>query len=206
MKNLLIIFTLFLGLGAVNAQARKTVSKPAIGKGTTNSFSEEQTPAEVKGPTKEETMTYIKNCILNAKYSQVKESGPLRNTYEVEYNNVVLEGCILQITYSYTSTLERKGTYGVQATKNQVWIPIDRIENVISNDRNLELFVYQKENAIKTSQKGERTVDEKRTTIDESKTVNTYLLNLQSNEIEKLVKAFNHLRKLCGAPEPISFD
>lgn len=23
---------------------------------------------------------------------------------------------------------------------------------------------------------------------------------------EKLVKAFNHLRKLCNAPEPISFD
>ena len=27
-----------------------------------------------------------------------------------------------------------------------------------------------------------------------------------SRNIEKLTKAFNHLRKLCGAPEPISFD
>ncbi len=30
--------------------------------------------------------------------------------------------------------------------------------------------------------------------------------NCLNNDAEKLVKAFNHLRKLCGAPEPISFD
>lgn len=30
--------------------------------------------------------------------------------------------------------------------------------------------------------------------------------NYQSSEHEKIAKAFNHLRKLCGAPEPISFD
>lgn len=27
-----------------------------------------------------------------------------------------------------------------------------------------------------------------------------------TRDTEKLVKAFNHLRKLCNAPEPISFD
>jgi len=28
----------------------------------------------------------------------------------------------------------------------------------------------------------------------------------KAQEFEKIKKAFNHLRKLCGAPDPINFD
>lgn len=38
--------------------------------------------------------------------------------------------------------------------------------------------------------------------------INSYVCNGCNNELEnkKIIQAFNHLRKLCGAPEPISFD
>lgn len=34
----------------------------------------------------------------------------------------------------------------------------------------------------------------------------SYLLKINTFNVEKLTKAFNHLCKLCGAQEPISFD
>ncbi|UQA77555.1 hypothetical protein K2F45_11470 [Sphingobacterium siyangense] len=36
--------------------------------------------------------------------------------------------------------------------------------------------------------------------------LSTWNLPFNIKESTKLTKAFNHLRKLCGAPEPISFD
>lgn len=63
MKNLLIIFTLFLGLGMADAQTKKAVAKAATKKEQPIASTKEQTPAEVKGPTKEETIEFIVNNI-----------------------------------------------------------------------------------------------------------------------------------------------
>jgi hypothetical protein len=209
MKNLLILFTLFLGLGTVKAQAKKAVAKPAVTKEQPTTYVEEKSSTQIKGPTKLETITYINNIVKNIK-SYSKDNAPKINvtsSISRTYNGVILEGCDLVIT----SLWERKSTtkLGSSQSKGQeiVTVPIDKVERITQGMNFIKFFYYQGEDKIKIRSKVEEENYSKINTFDEQFESDYTLIGSENQEVfNNLAKAFNHLRKLCGAPEPISFD
>ncbi|MFD1772096.1 hypothetical protein [Sphingobacterium suaedae] len=209
MKKLLILFILSLGLGTVNAQAKKTVSKSAVAEGQPIASTKEQTPAEAKGPSKEETITYIHNIVKNIKYYNF-ESAPNINVTTSDntiYESVVLDGCNLIIT----SLWERKATtkLGSSQSKGQqiVTVPIDKVEKISTGLNFIKFSYYQGEEAIKTKLKVDEVNYAKSTKVTETYSPDYTIIGNENEEVfNNLAKALNHLRKLCGAPEPISFD
>lgn len=76
-------------------------------------------------------------------------------------------------------------------------------QNILTmqNEANLK-FIPIPNKMIETYKDNKEQKQEKEISIVVEK---SYGINL-SIEAAKLMKAFNHLRKLCGAPDPISFD
>ncbi|MGB3106179.1 hypothetical protein [Sphingobacterium siyangense] len=209
MKNLLILFTLFLGLGTVKAQAKKAVAKPAVTKEQPTTYVEEKSSTQIKGPTKLETITYINNIVKNIKYYSEDNAPKINVTSSISrtYGGVILEGCNLVIT----SLWERKGTtkLGSSQSKGQeiVTIPIDKVERITQGMNFIKFSYYQGEDKIKIRSKVEEENYSKIDTFDEQFESDYTLIGSENQEVfNNLGKAFNHLRKLCGAPEPISFD
>lgn len=142
-------------------------------------------------PTKEQTLEYLQSVILFVRggtyvYTGYK-SGKAYDLYEMK-----LDGCVLKMKC-------REGDMRFsRMTKSEYIQEIDlskvesfrfTIEELRSDDwKNINdnLYLYY---ATKNSKKNE--------------IVGFYCAPENS---EKALKALNHLRKLCGAPEPISFD
>ena len=200
MKNLFTLFAILLSLGLANAQTKKPLAKK------TDTPTKVETPTATKGPTKEETIEYIKNEIGEGAKNLTATN--LVDYPEFEYiKEMSISNCTLTIKIIIAKRVieERK-------VENEiVTIPLNKIQNIeIVNDKQesgqitgiqIKFTTYQKQNLI---------------TINDEKEYAYYLslskMDSKSSEakptrdLEKLTKAFNHLRKLCGAPEPISFD
>lgn len=212
MKNLLIIFTLFLGLGAVNAQTKTTASKPAATKPAPSkeqpvaSVKAEDT-AQAKGPTKEQTIEYINNKMSQLSYRVNDDVGGTKTYTNTIYKSSVLENCILKVSFSWERDIYYgKSTSGYVKKTEWVEIPIDKIEK-ITTEYGLRFYAYQKAKIITNNIKGASNVfGNKEENIDSKEILAELSLNMFQSDAEELLKAFNHLRKLCGSPEPISFD
>ena len=161
--------------------------------------------AQDKKPTKEETVDYIKNTIINSTYNKTDSGDSYYRDFKKNYIDATLVDCLLKITYTSYSSMERKGDFGVRKTNDRVEIPVDKIEKIILENGNLKFFVFQNKKSINTESKGELKRDGI-SKIDDYESVSDYTLYANINDTDKLIKAFNNLRKLCGAPEPISFD
>ncbi|GAB1345373.1 hypothetical protein [Cloacibacterium normanense] len=202
MKNLLTLFAIILSVGVANAQTKKPVAKK------TDTPTKAETTVVMKGPTKEETIEYIKNEIGENVKNLTATSILFGNLFKAEYiKEISISDCTLTIKTIIESSNEQK-----RKVENEiVTIPLNKIQNIeIVNDKQesgqitgiqIKFTTYQKQNLI---------------TINDEKEYAYYLslskMDSKSSEaeptrdLEKLTKAFNHLRKLCGAPEPISFD
>lgn len=194
MKKLLVLFTLFLGLGLTNAQESK--------------------------PTKQETIQFIidnfqKDQPIYYEKVQDQDNGSLRFIFtKVLIENISFKGCDLQIDVSEirNNSYERKDWNKYEFfyfLKHKVTIPLNKIESVNSNDK---AIMFNSINAIQTISVETDSYIEKKFSNEisdkESKReiLRTWNLPFNMKESTKLTKAFNYLRKLCGAPEPISFD
>lgn len=181
MKKLILLFILSLGLGMADAQTKKAVAKPAVKKEQPIASSKEQTLAEAKGPTKEQTIQYISNIFKSADAS--------KHVYEVKF-----EDCTMNI-----SQLDSKSG----ELKEKLSVPLNNIEEVgvtgVNGTPNMMLYFrpFTEVDAyhIKCYWYYRR--------VDGG---GEYICDFNPETLGKLTKAFNHLRKLCGAPEPISFD
>ncbi|QQT32852.1 hypothetical protein I6I99_09930 [Sphingobacterium multivorum] len=194
MKNLLILFTFFLGLGLTNAQESK--------------------------PTKQETIQFIIDNFQKDQpiyYEKVKDqdNGSLRFIFtKVLIENISFKGCDLQIDVSEmrNNSYERKDWNKYEYFyffTYKVIIPLNKIESVNATDKAIafnsinatQIISVETDSYIKNKLSNEISDKESK-----KESLSTWNLPFNIKESTKLTKAFNHLRKLCGAPEPISFD
>lgn len=209
MKKLLILFGLFLGLGTANGQTKKAESKSTATKTLqTDSFKEELTK-EVKGPKKEETIKYIHGIIKDIRISNTEYSKSI-NVYtseEENYTGATLDDCNLIITLWWEKTAITPTGSGQSKGNQTITIPMDKIERLSKGSNFITFSYYQGEEGIKTQLKFDEVNNAKSTKVTESYSSDFRIIGNENEEVfSNLSKAFNHLRKLCGAPEPISFD
>ncbi len=146
-------------------------------------------------PTKEETAEYIVNTLKEYKHDFRYDEGG--NGY-YENQNLTFNNFIL--------TLKFKMQYlSADATHLQEFIinlkEIEKVEIVSSSQCNFLVFTsYNSKKIIRCNSIS--TYDGIKR--DEEKEVRSQVYVVSPKD-EKLVKAFNHLRILCGAPEPIQF-
>ncbi|MFD1772100.1 hypothetical protein [Sphingobacterium suaedae] len=175
MKKLLILFTLFLGLGTAEAQESK--------------------------PTKEETVEYINNKFDKLVYRSSNSVA----ADQIDYLNTKFDGCNFIVKMSFKRVIG-KNEYCVE-TNDSFEIPIDKMEKVEIIESGLRLMSHRNAKLVKQirvgTSKDSNGTSEK---IDENEILSAGYLPMYQSDADELVKAFNHLRKLCGAPEPISFD
>lgn len=154
-------------------------------------------------PTKEETVEFIVNRLNQIRYN---ESNSYVNT-NVNYTNSQFNDCILTVERIIDITIGRNES--TSKIKYKAEIPINKIEKIAASENGLNgltFVTYQKSKLIKVNSNGVNIdfgVEEK---INKEDYQSSYYLHMSSLDAEELLKAFNHLRKLCGAPEPISFD
>ena len=194
MKILLILFAFSLGLGLVNAQESK--------------------------PTKPETIQFIidnfqKDQPIYYEKAQDQDNGSLRFIFtKVLIENISFNGCDLQIDVSEirNNSYERKDWNKYEFFyffKYKVIIPLNKIESVNATDKAIafnsinatQTISVETDSYIKNKLSNEISDKESK-----KESLRTWNLPFNMKESTKLTKAFNHLRKLCGAPEPISFD
>ncbi len=194
MKNLLILFTFFLGLGLTNAQESK--------------------------PTKQETIQFIVDNFQKDQpiyYEKVKDqdNGSLRFIFtKVLIENISFKGFDLQFDVSEmrNNSYERKDWNKYEYFyffTYKVIIPLNKIESVNATDKAIafnsinatQIISVETDSYIKNKLSNEISDKERK-----KESLSTWNLPFNMKESTKLTKAFNHLRKLCGAPEPISFD
>jgi hypothetical protein len=195
MKTLLTLFAIILSVGVANAQTKKPVVKK------TDTPAKTETTTTTKGPTKEETIEYIKNELQREFNLSIYTT---RTDYKVYLEDLDVQGCDLV----FIKRTENSG----EISKEKIIIPLDKIESIEEDyskytngaisSRMIIFLTYQKQKLISQSDKRVYDYQLPLSYADLDMNVDARA----SRNIEKLTKAFNHLRKLCGAPEPISFD
>ena len=150
-------------------------------------------------PSKEQTIEFINNKLSQLVY---REGDVSRENTSYNYKSSEIKNCNLIVTYTMDRDLGSNGNVKLTFVNE---IPIDKIEK-ISINYGLKFESYQKTKLIKESKKGVNTVFGTSETINNENYLSSTNLNMFQSDAEELLKAFNHLRKLCGAPEPISFD
>lgn len=152
------------------------------------------------GPTKEETMNYIKS-FFNDDYFK---NGQLQITYipmsaewyvGYKVTDIYFVNCTLHVSFEKFSSMSARPQYERKEyfTKTINISEIDEIEQVKVNGNINDLAALKFKD--KNNTRGED--------LDLPFSVISKGTDIKNT---KLFKAFNHLRKLCGAPEPISFD
>ena len=166
-------------------------------------------------PTKEQTVEFIKSYFkdksikvdeFNDKTKIYRSSEYTNFSVDFDYNtsqmiiNFEYEGVFQAVT---APSLDNK-----TITNNKYVFNIYDIESIKTifygsgpYEANLK-FIPIPNKMIETYKDNKEQKQEKEISIVVEK---SYGINL-SIEAAKLMKAFNHLRKLCGAPDPISFD
>lgn len=176
MKNLITLLTIFLWLGLASAQDKK--------------------------PTKEETIEFLTNTLNQLNYDQGSKNGVIDKGI---VKLVKFSDCKLYIEY-YTRTNWKPLAPTNIEIYEKITIPIDKIEKINNDFSNTLNFHSYNNSDVIVLDKMYKDI-EKNTIENKSSLQKTYSFIYENEDVlKKLIKAFNHLRKLCGAPEPISFD
>ena len=181
--------------------------------------------AQDKKPTKEETITFIKSYFENKAIGGACSDGDYSFYYsrEISYSDYSLsfEDNILVVEYKWnldvtTSMDGKEYPKESQSENHKIKIDLSKIELVSVYVGGLHQHCEDKkivrvEAGFKSapSFKSTKTVDGLSTKSDlVILPINAYRCDGCDNEAEnkKIIQAFNHLSKLCGAKEEINFD
>jgi hypothetical protein len=177
-------------------------------------------------PTKEETIQFINSYYEKTFSFQCMEQSSLymhQKEMSLKNFNLVFDGNILKISWQENYKLKSfskerlKSTDEESTYKTNLIIDFSKvqlIEQAFTNGTYLEcekdfIILYARFRGI-TGHKFSKENDGKSTEdnlVDIP--INIYKRDNTSDQEavnKKIIQAFNHLRKLCGAPEPISFD
>jgi hypothetical protein len=166
------------------------------------------TDAQQGKPTKEQTEEYIKQWFDNHYLCYNENLG-----YSCEWmtDNIQFQGDTVKLHNSFTA--KKEGKTDIYDNRNYE-IPLKKIEKVERRPGKISGLYY----IVFTCSSSNRCISLKQKSSSLggdsfSNMINSALIfipeepyNELEAEIEKLVKAFNHLRKLLDAPNPISFD
>lgn len=147
-------------------------------------------------PTKEQTMEYITNTLKDYweifRYQEGKTTG-VQSITDISFSNCTLS---VKVLMKYSSTEWNVTKEYLFDLKN-----IESIESYKQED--FLAIIFKSYNAKKLIKIDE--VDIYNGTKKETKEFTNRAIIPGPTFDEKIFKAFNHLRKLCGAPEPIKF-
>ena len=150
-------------------------------------------------PTKEQTIAYLKNVLLNPNGVEWTTSSA-KLTCGENVLSISFSGCSFIIeTNMWCSNDEGK------ANRNTVYtIDISKIEKIDAEGFKAEI--------VRLTAQNHALVIQKKYTYTNESGEQTMKISSERDvsfpcpvEKEKVMKAFNHLRKLCSAPEPITF-
>lgn len=175
-------------------------------------------------PTKEETFKYIKNELEGKQFNINSNSKNKNNgTYTKEeaintYSEMRLESCKIEFIDDYKVLITSRGFKSspdsyreiIHESKNNKSIDLSQIESIgfgtadlIDFEDNIEVPSGRKLVAFNFNQK-------KKNDSKNEEPISIYIGEFNDDFEDykslKIYKAFQHLRKLCNAPEPISFD
>lgn len=168
MKKLITIYLFIATTFAVNAQNKTNTSATAT----------------KSGPTKEQTLEYLKATLVNV-WGGVDTDSAL---YQITLWDLTIDGCVLKFNIDFSVT--RMET---TSTQSETLIDLSLVESLEIKARKLNAGSTPSNENLVLFFKIQNKVKE----------VRAYC---KPEDSEKVFKAFNHLRKLCGAPDPISFD
>jgi len=141
--------------------------------------------------TKEQTIEYILNSLKGKTFES--ESGFVTTINEINFSNCEMH---IKLSESWSNGGLSDNTFKLTDIESVSLSNITSHNTNKVNGKSIVFKVFNKKNLIQKiiKYKGE-----------EPRTANDYYLSFQIPDDQKLVDAFNHLRKLCGAPEPIKF-
>lgn len=173
-------------------------------------------------PTKEQTLEFIKSHFEGKSFGAecIKESSEFIQNFGEFYMDyeLVLEDNILTVKWQQYNKWWINGNPSSYESKNSKIAKIDlsKTETVSISYYTLEkrcldknqlmiLVAFKSVPSFKNSYTESGVVSHPEWVMIP---INSYICNGCDNELinKKIIQAFNHLRKLCGAPEPISFD
>lgn len=223
MKNPALIVSAFLFLPLLAIQGKEPVAPDAA---------LPVAPTSVSGPTKEQTVAFIKTRAVGGFYLNGWDGE--RETTSNEFNTRSLsgDGCVLTLFIDRTSTRELSAGYMVLRDSRQrytrevaIWeyeyeipmhlvISVERVERKnIDGGAAIRLSCDDKSIGYGSLDRaliyspGEKYIERSRGPIVRKPNAQaSVVIPVPEKDADQLVKAFNHLRKLCGAPEPLSFD
>jgi len=176
--------------------------------------------AQIKGPTKEQTITFIKDYFAEHQFIGRKTSSQSKTScrnIKADFND-----CKVTIYWDDTDTYFNMTPDNLNKTyvnKYEVVIDFKNIESVEirpsgDDDGNGQYQAHLTLKAAPNTTFSIRTIDyhNSDTGFENVKEVNIPVNSYSCSSCDhweyskKIQQAFNHLRKLCGAPEPISFE
>lgn len=168
--------------------------------------------AQESTPTKEQTTAFLQQNILSKKIHcqfRYTETGTKWDAVYFNYSFIEanFDGCILKVKYSRQRTEESNYSNAVQDPS--------KITELVINFAKVESISYSAENYKFSDSDGDYMVTLIFKEQQDNGRINEITLpflalgqafydGFEKRE-EQVYKAFNHLRKLCGAPEPIRF-
>lgn len=197
MKKRITLFALFFAIGMTNAQQK---------------------------PTQEETINFIKNKVDSFEGNFSKFSSAAGGyTSSLNFSSTIrFEGCALIIERKrlHTVITVEKGKVVDDVTTLTISFNLKDIESVENINVSPHPLSFEEGTlyCIQFNTKdGAKLIEEDNvrkglsyggTTLDESNSeqVSSTYIYVNEQDRDKLIQAFNHLRKLCGAPDPIKFD
>lgn len=217
MKKLITICFFMATIFAVNAQEKKTTAaKPPVKK-VTKTETAITTPVEQKGPTKEQTVTFIMDYFADHQFIGRK----MDSQSKTSYRNIkaIFNDCLVTISWDDSVTyfnMTPDNLNKTYITKYEAIIDFKNIESVTirpyGNDEGNQQ--YQADLTLKAAPNTTfkiTSTDKDSTGKNNLKEVNIPVNSYSCDSCDhyqyskKIHQAFNHLRKLCGAPEPIDF-
>jgi hypothetical protein len=145
-------------------------------------------------PTKEQTLEYLQSVLLEVIGGQIiisKGEGTIYSLSEMK-----LDGCILKMK-------SKEGDINIKFSKRHL-VESDYIQKIDLSE--VESFRFTLEKFSSDIFKNYNDNLSLYFATKESKNGEIVGFYCTPENSEKALKALNHLRKLCGAPDPISFD
>ncbi|HTE01014.1 MAG TPA: hypothetical protein VK668_17100 [Mucilaginibacter sp.] len=164
-------------------------------------------------PTKEQTINYLKQNLLDKKINHLMrytETGTKWDAVNFKYNfsEVSFNGCILTIKYSEQRVAESNYSSKEEDQPKIVILTIDlsKTESVSFSSGIYKTGSSIGEYLVSLNFKEQLVNGKIREVTLPFISLNEASFNAYEKSEDQVYKAFNHLRKLCGAPEPIKFQ
>ncbi len=166
------------------------------------------TQAQGAKPTKEQTIEYILNTLENHNVSIdfPKSSDGTQFNDKIKVEDIAFDDCVVTLKEIHYEKRYFNGAYNGFNDYNNVYnINLKDIEKVeLTNDNvfkwRITFYCFNGKKLIKNDYEYTNEENKKETT---SSSISSCTVTAPRDD--KLVQAFNHLRKLWGAPEPIKF-